>query len=265
MNLMLLNEKKNYKEHFDETTLNMFRKYLPLVKEYLIECRDSIFIKNEGYNKYVINKGVMTIEHVFIMLLLYTKNVNLVQHHCQKSLYYYIEFIGQIGDDNHTCLQLNSKDACLFVYKKTIFDIDNDYRKEFKLEKDEKCKLQNIELLVKIYNSNLMLMVNDMNINDEVNFVELIETTLEKIVSSCQFGNIKDDDLNERLNMIKYFSDFFEDKTINRIQYIELFIKKIKKMNDGINLETFKNNLFKNKDMLSDEITPQKYINGLFN
>ena len=30
-------------------------------------------------------------------------------------------------------LQLNSKDAALFVYKKTLFELNNDYRKEFKL------------------------------------------------------------------------------------------------------------------------------------
>ena len=38
--------------------------------------------------------------------------------------------MGQIGEDSHTYLQLNSKDAALFVYKKTIFELDNEYRKE---------------------------------------------------------------------------------------------------------------------------------------
>ena len=59
------------------------------------------------------------------MLYMYTKNLEITMHHCKKAYCYYVEFIGQIGDDNHSFLQLNSKDATLFVYKKTIFEINN--------------------------------------------------------------------------------------------------------------------------------------------
>ena len=44
----------------------------------------------------------------------------------KQAIFYYVEFIGQIGEDSQGFLQLNSKDAILFVYKKTIFDINND-------------------------------------------------------------------------------------------------------------------------------------------
>ena len=53
----------------------------------------------------------------------------MVYFHCKKAYYYYIEFIGQISDDSHSYLQLTSKDATLFVYKKTIFEVDNMVRK----------------------------------------------------------------------------------------------------------------------------------------
>ena len=58
---------------------------------------------------------------------MYTKNIELTMFHSKKALYYYIEFIGQISDVSvhHSYLQLNSKDATLFVYKKTIYDINN--------------------------------------------------------------------------------------------------------------------------------------------
>ena len=55
----------------------------------------------------------------YTFLLLYTRNLELSIYHTQKSILYYIEFIGQIGDDNHSFLKLNSKDATLFVFKKT--------------------------------------------------------------------------------------------------------------------------------------------------
>ena len=62
---------------------------------------------------------------------MYTKNLDLTVYHCKKAYLFYVEFIGQIGDDNNSYLQLNSKDATLFVYKKTIFEINNEYRKQF--------------------------------------------------------------------------------------------------------------------------------------
>ena len=73
---------------------------------------------------------------------MYTKNLELTVHHCKKAFLYYVEFIGQIGDDNHTFLQLNSKDATLFVYKKTIFDINNEYKKKVTYTLNETKKLK---------------------------------------------------------------------------------------------------------------------------
>ena len=64
-----------------------------------------------------------TLKHIFNTLLLYTKNLNLTVYHCKKAYLFYVEFITQIGDENHSFLQLNSKDAVIFLYKKTIFEI----------------------------------------------------------------------------------------------------------------------------------------------
>ena len=51
-------------------------------------------------------------------------------YHTQKAYYFYIEYIEQISDDNITFLQLTSRDAILFVYKKTIFELNNDCKKK---------------------------------------------------------------------------------------------------------------------------------------
>ena len=67
--------------------------------------------------------------HVFRLILLYTFNLDAAYYHANRAVDYYIEFIGQIGDNNHS-LKSNSKDASLFVYKKTIFEISTDSRKE---------------------------------------------------------------------------------------------------------------------------------------
>ena len=51
-------------------------------------------------------------------------------YNCQKGYIYFIEFIGQISEDNHSFLQLNSKDASLFVYKKINFRNKQRYYKK---------------------------------------------------------------------------------------------------------------------------------------
>ena len=87
--------------------------------------------QNQRIYFFVIQRGIETITHIFNTLLLYTKNIELTIFHCKRAYIYYVEFIGQIGDDKNSYLQLNSKDATLFVYKKTIFEINNEYRKWF--------------------------------------------------------------------------------------------------------------------------------------
>jgi hypothetical protein len=56
--------------------------------------------------------------------------MDLAFYHSHKAFYFYLEFIEQITDEKHTFLKLNSRDASLFVYKKTIFDVNNEYRKQ---------------------------------------------------------------------------------------------------------------------------------------
>jgi hypothetical protein len=89
-------------------------------------------MKNKLYYKFIFERGIETLLHVFSIIFYYTKNLELTFYHTQKAYYFYIEFIEQISDDNVTFLQLSSRDAVMFVYKKTIFDINNEYKKNIK-------------------------------------------------------------------------------------------------------------------------------------
>ena len=133
-----ISNKKNYNNTISIDDKNIYvSKYIDIIHQYLLYCGENIFIQEPIYYLYVIVKGIECISNVFITLLLYTKNFNLVYYHCQKAFCYYVEFISQIGNENHSFLKLNAKDAILFVYRKTIFQINNDYRKEY-VTKDTK-------------------------------------------------------------------------------------------------------------------------------
>ena len=120
---------ENYKHDFNYSTEDILKKHSILLNEYLNFIYENIKLKNKSCNNFIIIRGVETISHVFSIILHYSKNIDLAFYHGQKAFYFYVEFIGQITDEQHSFLQLNSRDASLFVYKKTIFDINNDYRK----------------------------------------------------------------------------------------------------------------------------------------
>jgi|694.fasta_scaffold80079_3 hypothetical protein len=132
--------------------MDTYMKYVNVINQYLLFGIETIKNQNLEYLKYILIKGLFTISHVFKMLLLFTRNLDLTYHHCQKSYSYYIEFIGQIGDDAITYLQLNSKDAALFVYKKTIFDINQEYKKNYYETKAEEKKNKIISIFIDTYN-----------------------------------------------------------------------------------------------------------------
>lgn len=138
-----LHNADNYLESFhslsptSSTTIDILNKYKILVLEYLQFILENMNCKSDEIYKYIILRGLTTITHVYQLTLLQTRNLNLSYFHSQKAFYYYVEFIGQITGEQNTFLQLTSKDAIMFVYKKTIFEIHGDFRKLSSNPQDE--------------------------------------------------------------------------------------------------------------------------------
>jgi hypothetical protein len=137
---------ENYQQHISASFDEIIDKYLKIVSEYMILLSENIYITNLVYFKFILIRGLETINNIFRLILLYTKNINLANYHSQKAFYMYIEFIEQISDVQNSFLQLSSRDAVLFVYKKTIFEINHEFRKKIK---EENIKEQIFEKLDK--------------------------------------------------------------------------------------------------------------------
>ena len=259
---------ENYKSIFNYSTTEICSKYFNLVKEYLVQCVDTIFMENQQYFKYIICKGIETISHVFKIILLYTKNLDLTYYHCQKSFYYYVEFIGQIGDDNHSFLQLNSKDAALFVYKKTIFDINNEYRKDFVSEINTNIIMNNIYLIVEIYTTCFSDII--LNLCEELiekhRIIKKMDDKMNKVSQYIlELGNIGDEKyFNDKLNLIQVFNEHYKSKGEERIAYIETFSRKIKK-HTLCERKLREKLLSEENDKIYEDVTILKYINWLIN
>jgi hypothetical protein len=121
----------------------------------MILLSENIYIKNLLYFKFILIRGLETISTIFRLILFFTKNISLAIYHSQKAFYVYIEFIEQISDVQNSFLQLTSRDAVLFVYKKTIFEINNEFKKKIKEENNEKPIFEKMDKYLYI-NKNLI-------------------------------------------------------------------------------------------------------------
>ncbi len=181
-----LNNIENYKTELDSNEHILFIKYIGLIHE-LIECSvDNIFIQKSEYLKFILMKGIKNVFYIFNFLLLYTKNLELTIYHTQKAILYFIEFIGQIGDDNHSFLKLNTKDASLFIYKKTIFEVNNDFRKSYEESEETKTKMEMLYLYIETYNNIMLKIIENFDFqNKSLEDLQTITfTKLYKIVES---------------------------------------------------------------------------------
>lgn len=226
---------ENYKSDYTHTTSEIFTKYVGIINEYFLQCLDTLQLRDITYYKFIIYKGLETITHVFKLILLYTKNLNITYTHCQKSLYYYVEFISQIDNDNHSFLQLNSKDAALFVYKKTIFEINNEYRKEF-VSINNSCDMTtNIDIATQLYYNIISSLLNEYKFTQTnkcafINYVSKHNNILIKNILNLTL-NKTEKEFTQKLNLIAYFNQTLDLNILKKIEYLNYFTKCLKKKN----------------------------------
>jgi hypothetical protein len=233
-NFYSISNTENYKQIIEYNLENILDKYLSVIYQYFNHLEESNFnIKNQYY-KYIISNGINCINNIFKILLLYTNNIELVFYHTQKSFIYYIEFITQIGDENNNFLQLNSKDATLFVYKKTIFEINNDIRKDFTIKKNNKKILENINYYILLTRKLIDEYINIDNDNTCKNIKGKLFPILKKIIEAL-FINNTEIKIEDKINTIELITNKYNDNEEEFIINLQNIIKKIRKKNFTIN------------------------------
>jgi len=227
-----LQDASNYLPELESTSAEVFAKYGLLIAEYLrlaAEARRSP--EGGAHYAYVLASGVRTLTHVFRVLLLYTRNMTLTWYHCQKAAYYYVEFMGQIGADTHGFLQLNTKDAALFVYKKTIFDINNECRREFGSLVGQDDRWDNIDTLTGIYGRCVEDVINDTG--NEPGGVSGAETVSKQLtgLSRCLFNLAlvgTEGGYRARLELVAWLEKSTAGWGSSRIRLLEVFARKLR-------------------------------------
>jgi hypothetical protein len=246
----------NYKPTISLSVQEILGNYLNVVMEYIKYITDKIRMNNNNYNKFIIERGLHTISHVFQIIFYYTKNLQLSVYHTQKAYYFYVEFIEQITDDNITFLKLSSRDAILFVYKRTLFEINNEIKKNYTLLHNDKIAVNQIANYISVYKNILHFIIyhkefnKEYYMNKDINKIEEVNILINKskikknymdcifhftiFLTSCEiaireFYEILIEFINELLSK-KMQMD--EKKIINKISQINL--DKEKKVEDSV-------------------------------
>lgn len=232
--LYSLHNSENYVQSLTHSVSEILNKYRLLVIEYLLFINETInTCKTNDNCKFTILRGVTTISYVFTFILHSSRNLNMAYYHSQKAFYYYTEFIGQITGDQNMFLQLTSRDAMMFVYKKTIFEIHNDYKKANVFLSDltnENEKMEFLDAYVQIIKN---LVVHSIHLVDFKNIkqsdVSYKTTFVDKIDHICELINKYSIPLDLFLN-IKYLIEYLTSNNITE-SYYEIIQKYTIKVN----------------------------------
>lgn len=129
---LMLQNTSNYNSTIINSFTDITMVFLNVIFEYIHTITETANIQNKKFYSFIFKRGIETIIHVFTLLFYYTKNLELTMKYSKNALYEYVEFIDQMSDDKVTFLNLTSRDAVLFVYKKSIFEINNEHKKNMK-------------------------------------------------------------------------------------------------------------------------------------
>jgi hypothetical protein len=254
----------NYKSKINNTYSEILDKFLDVFMEYFKLFSEKIKIKNGQMYNFIFQKGIETLSHVILHIFYYTKNLDLAYYYGQKGTYFYIEFIEQITDDNITFLQLTSKDATLFVYKKTIYEMNIECRKNMgKTAESDKEFFTILNTIVKLYKQ-IFIYVNTNTKSEIINLycdsIHFIGTFLN---SNKNITN------KDKVDCILTFILFLNDKQPDIITYLKVidnFNKKLlqkKNVDEKIIMNKLRMNTHVN-DLLENDYNYDTLINELF-
>jgi hypothetical protein len=229
-----LQNAENYKNESEFDMDTAIEKYADLMIEYSKFIMEHMKLKNHKLLKFIIIRGLDTITNVFLNVLYFTKNIDLTYFHSQKSYYFYVEFVGQISDDEKMFLQLTSRDAVTYVYKKTVFDINNELKKlNDNVSNEFKGKLDILKSYIHLYQTYLLKIIHLPKIDiSYISYLSKITEKLNKITNKSSIFTLENitEKLYHNVNAIEVFFDISHTlvkKILKKPEYLKNVEQKI--------------------------------------
>ncbi len=157
----LIKDKSNYNSKLKQPFENICKKFIETINYYILHSKLNIKTSNS-----IFLKGISIITNIFKLILYYTKNLELTVSTSNRGIFYYIEYINQINekDNEYVFVNLNLKDAITYVYRKTIFLIDDNFKKTYILEETEKSTFDAFNIFTTFYIKIMHTVFNSVNL-----------------------------------------------------------------------------------------------------
>tara|TARA_Y100000816_G_scaffold140462_1_gene99491 strand:+ start:423 stop:1124 length:702 start_codon:yes stop_codon:yes gene_type:complete len=212
-----------YNDKINFSLKDVFFSLKMLLERYIECCYD---ISNINIEKHYLEKGINIIINVFKILLMYTRNLEIAKLYTSHSIYFFIEYINQITSKESEIhfVNLSLNDAILYVYRKSIFEISDSYKKKFTLDDKDNLKLKKINYLIILYKSLFLhiFFVFDKNNESEINEnFKIMNIYFEKLFEKTLLNYDKDLSVLDRL--YNRHSNIFNDN----YEELNTIIKKI--------------------------------------
>lgn len=220
-NLYDLSVKINYKPIICDEILTLFLTFAKLIHNYILHSFENMNNKN----KIIFAKGINMMEHIFIILYSYTKNLELTAYYCKNSIVYYVEYISQITDkDDNMFFNLSLKDAVIYVYTKTIYGISQEIRGDIKFIPNEKRFLNKLSNSMKNYISIIKIITcnNDFYKIDNDEREKILNKINENMIKNAEKDMIINNSLSPRLiNKLDNISNEINDNNMTIYEKID--------------------------------------------
>jgi hypothetical protein len=245
----------------NENIIEILTKYLLTINNFNKFFFTNITIyKNEKLLENLYIKGIILINNIFNISLLYLDSLVDIYNLCEKGYIYFIEFINQINITNScetNSFELTLKDATIFSYKKTIFNIEKTISTDISDFNNFKHSIIN-EIIIIINNLSFILNKNIYKLfYSDSNIIEIINNNaifLSKNIKKI-FNLL---DINTKISTIDY-------KIIHKlknINYILIYINNTYNNNHYIyNNEVIKNILQFIEKFINKKLFIKKFDN----
>ena len=244
-----------FKQHSDLIN-KYFIKYVTLINDFLNYACNNLNTDNSEILKHNIQKGIQALTHIFKIILIRSDDINHTIDITQKCFFYYVEFVTQISNSNDH-IQLSLNDAIIFLYKKSIFQYDDNENTDHSINFSNNTSYKfssDLQKLIEVHNELLYYYINvfehhNYSFND---FTKNIYLFTENIITVDTVNNI---------NSIHYFIRYFKFNKINFTVIINLLTSFIKHINiKYINSNSIFTKLIK-LDITKNIIEDEKYNN----
>jgi hypothetical protein len=229
-----------------ENIVEILTRYLLTVNNYNRFFFKNISIyKDTNFLKNLHVKGLLLINNIFNISLLYLDSLVDIYNLCEKGYVYFVEFVNQINITNSfesNSFELTLKDAVIFSYKKTIFTFDNTIQTS--ISNTNKFKLKIINTIISIINNSSII----------------VNSKIYNLYNQTEAQNIFDQEINTiTLNLSKLIKKIFIATDLNSKQL---------EVNQNLliyldNISIFLNFINQNYNMLNDLNLEEFHINIL--